>query len=190
VCWTATRQPLNPTPDTLNSNPHPKKSKSETRNPNTGSTHRRAGRHSSLNLTTHMATWNLVIKSEDRFPLIVPGMVTFSSTLERKQLPPRQLHSPHVRFVGPASGRGSSKRCHALLGCPGNQVRCSHLRDPESATLDQVRLTGGEGDVPTLVPSFRALSGRLTFTVRRDTFNKYSLLDQVRLTGRQGGLLP
>ena len=29
--------------------------------------------------------------------------------LERKQLSPLQLHSPHVRFVGPASGRGTSK---------------------------------------------------------------------------------
>jgi len=30
--------------------------------------------------------------------------------LERKQLSPLQLHSPHVRFIGPASGRGTSNR--------------------------------------------------------------------------------
>jgi len=30
--------------------------------------------------------------------------------LECRQLSPPQLHSPHVRFVGPASGRGTSKR--------------------------------------------------------------------------------
>ena len=36
--------------------------------------------------------------------------------LERKQLSPLQLHSPHVRFVGPASGRGTSKRARVPPG--------------------------------------------------------------------------
>ena len=49
--------------------------------------------------------------------------------LERKQLSPLQLHSPHVRFAEPASGRGTSKRWNSFLRAGGGDCAREQSRN-------------------------------------------------------------
>jgi len=70
--------------------------------------------------------------------------------LERKQLSPLQLHSPHVWLVGPASGRGTSKRSK---GFPAPEARnlkpsCSTPCMRSTPRLLRITLNNLKGSIP------------------------------------------